>query len=65
MAGKPENVSNLDQERTKKFLNRLAQDPFIAIVVTEDDEVRIFGKGIEPEHIDRIREVLSEIQRED
>lgn len=57
----PEIVS-LDVERARRFLSLLAEDPFIALVVAEDGEIQIFAKGIEPDHMDRIRTVLQEIR---
>ena len=57
-------VLSLDLERSRKFLRQLAEDPFIAVVVT-DGEVRVFSKGIEPDHLDRIKNVLTQITREE
>lgn len=51
----------LDIAKSRKFLRKLADDSFIAIVVTEDGELQIFTKGIEQAHLDRIRNVLKEI----
>ncbi len=62
MATKKDEPVSLDRERTRKFLNTIAEEPFLAIVVTGDDEVRIFAKDLEPEHIDRVREALIEIR---
>lgn len=56
-----QNVTTLDVERSRKFLHKLADDAFIAIVVTDEGELQIFTKGIEPGHLDRIRNVLKEI----
>lgn len=53
----------LDEERTRKFLKALAEDPFLAIVVTEEGRVRIFSStDLESDHIARIKEVLEEIR---
>lgn len=52
---------SLDVRRASKFFRRLADEAFLAIVVDDEGELCIFTKGIEPEHIDRIREVLKEI----
>lgn len=65
--GTPEaedNVLSLDLEKSRKFLNLLAEDPFVAVVVT-DGEVRVFSKDIEPDHLDRIKSVLSDLSREE
>ncbi len=53
---------SLDRERTRKFFRALAEESFLAIVVTEEGEVRIFSKDLETDHLDRIREVLTEIR---
>ena len=55
---------SLDLERSRKFLRKLAEDPFITIVVAEDGEVTIFSKGIEADHLERIKSALTEIQSE-
>lgn len=56
-------VSNLDAERTRRFFRKLADEPFLCIVITDTSQVQIFSKGLEQEHIDRIREVLKEVER--
>lgn len=56
---------SLSVERARKFLRLLADDPFIALVVTPPGEVRIFSKGIESDHLARIKEALEQIQQED
>lgn len=56
---------SLSAERTRKFFRSLAEDAFLALVVTEDGEVRIFSKDIEEDHLARIREVLTQIQQEE
>lgn len=57
-----EGAVSLDAERTRKFFRHLADDPFITLVVAEDGEVRVFAKDIEPDHLDRIKEVLRDLQ---
>jgi hypothetical protein len=49
-----------DDERSRKFLRTLAKDPFLAVLVDDQGEVTIYSKGLEPEHLDRIKQVLSE-----
>ena len=54
---------SLDEERTRKFLQKLAEHPFLAIVVTDEGQVHIYSADdLEPEHISRIKEVLEEIR---
>jgi hypothetical protein len=55
-------VASLPVERARKFLHALADDAFLCIVVTDDEGVRIFSKGIEDEHLERIKAVLRKIQ---
>lgn len=63
MAQEQNEPVSLDRERTRKFLNALAEDPFLAIVVTEEGQVKIFSStDLEPDHIERIKEVLVEIR---
>jgi hypothetical protein len=60
----PEDVISLDRERGAKFLKKLAEEPFIALVVSSEGELQIFTKGIEEDHLARIRTVLREIIEE-
>lgn len=53
--------TSLNNEKTRRFFKRLADDPFIAIVVDDEGELQIFTKGIDDEHLERIRTVLREI----
>lgn len=54
-------VISLNRERGQKFLNVLAKEPFLALVVSADGELQIFTKGIEPDHLEQIRNFLREI----
>lgn len=51
----------LSTERAQKFFRRLADDPFLAIVVDDEGELSIYIKGLEPAHLERIRGVLRAI----
>jgi hypothetical protein len=53
---------SLDVERSRKFLKALAENPFITLVVTEDSGVTIYGKGLDQNTIERIKDALTEIQ---
>lgn len=61
---KTEKPISLDSARTERFLRRLAEDPFLAIVLTDEGRVVIYGKDIDGAHLERIREVLREIASE-
>lgn len=54
-------ATELSVEESARFLHTLADDPFIALVVTAEGEVQIYGKGLEPEHIERIKQVLTQV----
>lgn len=54
----------LDVARARKFFERLAKDPFVAVIVAEDGEVRVYSKEMESEHYTRIKQVLGELVNE-
>jgi hypothetical protein len=56
---------SLSLTRTRRFFDQLASDPFVAIVVADDGEVQIFSKGIEPDHLERIKKVLTDLREGD
>lgn len=57
-------VHSLDLERSRKFLQHLVDDPFVTVVVTDEGEVRVFSKDIAPEHLERIKQVLTDLNSE-
>lgn len=59
-----EDVISLDRERAQKFLRTLANESFLALVVSADGELQIFTKGIEADHLAQIRNVLRQIIEE-
>lgn len=59
-----EKPKSLDIARAKKFFQRLAKEPFVAVVVAEDGEVRVFSKDMNKEQYNRIKQVLGEIVSE-
>jgi hypothetical protein len=50
--------TSLVGRRARKFLRRLADHPFIALVVNDNGSVEVFSKGITKENIQQIREAL-------
>lgn len=52
----------LDLRRANKFLDHLAADPFVCIVVTDEGELHIFSKEMTPEQLERIKDRLTEIE---
>ena len=59
-------VTNLNLERARKFLDRLSEDPFLCVVMTDDGDdpkIQIFSKGIEADHVARLNQALKEIER--
>lgn len=57
-------VVSLDVERARRFWNLLASDPFVAVVVT-DGEVRVFSKDIDADHLERIKQALSDLSNDE
>jgi hypothetical protein len=62
-------VTSLDKTRASRFLDALAQDPFLCIVVTENDRtgapgVTIYSKGISEADLLRIKSVLQSIEKD-
>lgn len=62
MNAEDDGAVSLDRVRTRKFFERLAEDSFIALVVTDDGEVTVFSKDIDPDHLTRIRTFLIELR---
>lgn len=63
MAENEREVFSLDSERSRKFLETIAAEPFLTVVVTSN-EVVIYGKDIESDHLDRIKNVLVQLTEE-
>lgn len=61
MVKEAEGPISLDVVRAGKFFRRLADDPFLAIVVDDEGEVSIFIKGLDSAHYDRIKGILRAI----
>lgn len=60
-------VTQLGVEKAGRFLDRLAEDPFVAVVLAEDSDpnnprVVIYSKGMDQAHVDRIKTALKEIE---
>lgn len=60
-----DNAISLDREENSLFLQALVDDPFIAVVVTDEGQVTIYSKDLEPDHLARIKNVLLDLQGED
>jgi hypothetical protein len=61
MAKKTDDRISLDREEAALFLQALVEDPFLAVVVAEDGEVTIYSKDLEPDHLERIKNVLTNL----
>lgn len=53
-------VIDFDAAKSRRFLESLKSHPFLAVVITGDDEVCVFDKGIGPEEVARIRQAIEE-----
>ena len=54
-------TTKLSEAKARRFLNLLAEESFVCLVVT-DDELHLFSKGMEPAQIDRIKDNLAQIE---
>ena len=54
----------LKRWQAERFLDQLAAEPFMCMVVEEGGEVHLYSCGLEPEHLDRIREHLMQVTTE-
>ncbi len=52
-------IATLVGRTSRKFLRRLADHPFIAVIVKDDGSVEIFSKGVTNENIAQIRQALN------
>jgi anti-sigma-K factor RskA len=55
-------IARLEEKRASRFLDALARDPFVCIIVTNDGQVQIVSSQISEEHLLRIKKVLKEIE---
>lgn len=63
MDAEPEISISLDVERAKRFFQKLADEPFVCVVVAEG-EIQIYSKGMDDNAMTRIRNLLHEISQE-
>lgn len=49
---------NFEQQKSRRFLRDLRDNPFVAIVVYDDGDVSVFSKDVGPEQMARIREAI-------
>lgn len=54
-----DNPVSLEGVRARRFLTDMKDHPFLAIVMY-GDEVRVFTKDIEPEHLEQMRDAFSQ-----
>lgn len=58
-------VVHMDGQKAKRFLNSLAREPFVAVVV-EGQRVRVYTKGVNrQEAIDRMRILIEILEGEE
>lgn len=55
---------SLSERAAGKFLRDLAAEPFLCVVIM-DDEVRFYSKKVDPERLARARESLMEAMGDD
>lgn len=64
MGPKQENaeVYDLDTEKSRKFLELLRDHPFVTLVMIPNGTVEIFSKGINGNHVSRLRDILLSLE---
>lgn len=56
--------TRLREQRVKHMLRDLADAPFVALVIPEDGDVKVYVKGVPPEKLSRIQALIERILRE-
>lgn len=59
------NPTPLKEWQAEKFLDRLAREPFMCVVVEKGGEVHLYSCDLDPEHLTRIRDHLKRIMQEE
>jgi hypothetical protein len=53
-------TATLGEKEARKFLNTLAAEPFVCVVITDDGGIQIFSKDISAERLAQAKESLNE-----
>lgn len=59
-----EEPSRLAARRAKNLLRDLADAPFIALVFPDDQDVKVYVKGVSPEKMERIQHLVEGVLSE-
>jgi len=57
-------VASLDLAKAKRFLRHLKNQPFVTLVVDDDGDVHVYVKGVHPEVVERITELVEQLTEE-
>jgi hypothetical protein len=60
-----EEPSRLGAQRAKRLLRDLADQPFIALVMPDDGDTKIYVKGVSPDKMLRIQKFVERVLSED
>lgn len=63
--GDDEVVRSLGQHKAEKFFELLGQHPFLAVILSEGGDLRIYTKNMTEDRMAKIREVLSDMEEDD
>lgn len=55
------NVTNIEVEKAKRFLQQLQDEPFVCVVMT-GDELHVYSKEVDPGKIEEIRNFLDTLK---
>lgn len=57
-------VASLDLAKAKRFLKHLKNQPFVTLIVGEDGDLHVYVKGVHPEVVERITELVEQLHEE-
>lgn len=57
-------LSRLGEQRVRHMLRDLSDEPFVALVIPADGDVKIYVKGVPPEKLARIQTLIERLLRE-
>lgn len=59
-----DNVASLEVHKAEQFLKDLSALPFVALVVDEGGDLKVYTKGVTPEEIAEIKSMIAADEEE-
>jgi hypothetical protein len=57
-------VASLDLAKAKRFLKHIKHSPFVTFTFGDDGELHVYVKGVHPEVVERITELVEQLTEE-